>query len=330
MFGCAKQQSHEVSFYHWKTNFSPSDYSKKYMDTLGVKKLYVKFFDVKWIASENRAYPFAQLKRSTTDSLPYNIIPTIYITNESILKTSDQSIRYLARDVFHKIKSIARDNHINEKQVSEFQIDCDWTLKTQVKYFAFLTELKTLLTASDQFSNTPISATIRLHQIKYAEKTGVPPADKGVLMFYNIGELTDKSTSNSILDISTAKKYMVNFDKYPLQLNVGLPLFCWGIQFRNEKVVQVINNLSSAQIVNNKNIEQIKPNYYRVTKNCYLNNQFIYKGDEIRLESIALEQLEEAKELIDEHIKNKTYEIIFYHLDEEVISNYPAQSIKAL
>ena len=172
-----------------------------------------------------------------------------------------------------------------------------------------------------------ISSTIRLHQIKYAQKTGTPPVDKGVLMFYNMGKLSDTATANSILDITTAKKYMMNFNKYNIPIDVALPLFSWGVQFRNGKVVSLMNNLSSLQVSNNPNLKEIKPNYFRVKKASYLNDQFVYKGDEIKLEKVSIESLKEAKELLDYYIKQKDFELIYYHLDDAVISNYPAQAL---
>ncbi len=86
-------------------------------------------------------------------------------------------------------------NQIN-KSVSikcrALQIDCDWTTKTAPKYFYFLQQIREKLDAHEDggtfASLAMLSATIRLHQVKYPEKSGMPPVDKGVLMFYNMGE----------------------------------------------------------------------------------------------------------------------------------------------
>ena len=65
----------------------------------------------------------------------------------------------------------------------EIQLDCDWNSSTQKKYFNLIEEMKLYPT----WENIVWSATIRLHQLKYPKQTGVPPVNKGVLMFYNMG-----------------------------------------------------------------------------------------------------------------------------------------------
>ncbi|MEZ4901823.1 MAG: hypothetical protein R2822_08725 [Spirosomataceae bacterium] len=49
----------------------------------------------------------------------------------------------------------------------EVQIDCDWTVATKAKYFRLLQQISALLPPS-----VILSATIRLHQIKFYRTTG--------------------------------------------------------------------------------------------------------------------------------------------------------------
>ena len=86
-------------------------------------------------------------------------------------------------------------------------------------------------------SKKKIEVTIRLHQIKYASKTGVPPADSGMLMYYNMSDFTSIDTKNYILDIDVAKRYHYNFDTYPLALDLALPLYTQATIIRFSKVV---------------------------------------------------------------------------------------------
>ncbi len=74
-----------------------------------------------------------------------------------------------------------------------------------------------------------LSATIRLHQVKYFETTGVPPVKSGMLMFYNTGDLENPSEENSILNIETAELYLSGLEDYPMQLDIVLPLFSWAV-----------------------------------------------------------------------------------------------------
>jgi len=68
-----------------------------------------------------------------------------------------------------------------------------------------------------------VTATIRLHQIKFKDKTGIPPVDQGVLMAYNIGELKNNK-QNSILEANIVKQYINKNTEYPLKLKLALDI----------------------------------------------------------------------------------------------------------
>jgi hypothetical protein len=80
--------------------------------------------------------------------------------------------------------------------------------------------------------DVPLTATIRLHQYAQPGKTGVPPADRGMLMPYNVGKIAEPGDVNSIFDEATAEPYFRGTKHYPLPLDIGLPAFAWGVQFR--------------------------------------------------------------------------------------------------
>lgn len=67
--GCKKKIDREVSFYHWKSKFKLGEKEVDYLSSLNVKKLYVRFFDVKWIESEKDAFPFEHLNNRTIEHL---------------------------------------------------------------------------------------------------------------------------------------------------------------------------------------------------------------------------------------------------------------------
>ena len=326
LWSCSKEQVHEKSFYHWKSNFDLSDFETSYLDTLNVKKVYLRFFDVKWITDQNGTFPIAQLKVNDSIDKDLEIVPVVYITNESLQKISIKNVFDLAQNVAVQIQQLAKDNNIPFTKIKEVQFDCDWSETTRAKYFEFLNAIRKGFNRSD----LKLSATIRLHQVKYAKRTGTPPVDQGVLMFYNMGKLTDVSTINSILDLETAKKYLYNFDEYDLNFDVALPLFSWGVQFRKGKVVQLLNNLSESDLEENADLVQQENNYFEVKKSTYINDQYVYKGDQIRFESVQSAQLKKASQMLDEVMKDSNYNLIFYHLDEKVLSSYSPQFLKSL
>ncbi len=314
----------KMAFYHWKTTINANDFKK--IDT---SKVYIKLFDVDWNDASASPKPLAEV--SNFNALPKSLVfvPTIFLTNKIFTQfskhpeTTDEQIKQLAGNVFQKIAKNTDGTSRNNREgvvFSEIQFDCDWTATTREQYFFFLKHIKTL------FPNVKISATIRLHQIKFMDKTGVPPVERGMLMAYNMGNLDDIKTNNSILDLETLKSYLKNFDRYPLELDVALPIFSWGIVFRDGQAVKIINNLSTNELVNTPqyktNFQQISDNHFVLLKNQYLNGLYLYENDEIRLEDTPLSILRSAATILAPHIKNKQLTVAFYHLDSATLQRY--------
>jgi hypothetical protein len=101
-------------------------------------------------------------------------------------------------------------------------LDCDWSAKTKAKFFRLTRIMNDSL-------DVPLTATIRLHQYANPKGTGVPPADRGMLMPYNVGQITAQGDGNSIFDLSIAEPYFTSSSPYPLPLDIGLPAFSWGV-----------------------------------------------------------------------------------------------------
>ena len=154
-----------------------------------------------------------------------DIIPTIFIVNDVMR----QPVNDLADKLLARILQMNETHHID--RVSEIQIDCDWTRQTEKTYFAFLDELRTKMRSH----SLRLSTTIRLHQISLP----VPPADCGVLMMYNTGDMTDPNCEKPILDVKTALPFLKHLDSYSLPLATAYPLYRWDLLFRNGRYVGV-------------------------------------------------------------------------------------------
>lgn len=320
LIGCKKQnRSVSAAFYHWKTHFQPSDFEKNYCQKLHIPKVYVRLFDVDWKEASRIPYPLA-----VSDSLAHSsfeIVPTIFITNRTFVQMADYQIDTLAQLVLKKISSYTEGG----QPFKEIQIDCDWTETSQKRFFNFLKALKRL-------SQMKISATIRLHQVKFKDKTGIPPVDEGVLMAYNMGNLDDVRTQNSILDIAVLKSYISNLKNYPLKLHIALPIFSWGVVLRDGEVVKLIHNLDKNTLVNNtldttvlKAKSDIK---FEILKNTYLNGYYLYKDDEIRIENVPLSILEEAADILAQNSAERDLTVIFYHLDSVSLQRYRYEDLE--
>lgn len=324
-FSCSETTNKNINpaFYHWKTNFQLTDFEKNYLDSLDVQKLYVKFFDVDWDFKKKEAIPKAAINFKTIP-LVEEIIPTIFITNRTFENIALTEIPTLAKRMEKRIYALAEQ--IPDFSVKEIQLDCDWTMSTKEHFFDLLRQLNLALSEKGVIT----SATIRLHQIKYFEKTGVPPADKGILMFYNMGDIDNWETQNSILDLEIGQQYFKNFDKYPLQLDVALPLFQWGILFRDKRMILIINNLTETELEDEERFLKIGKNRFQVLKSTYLNGHYLYEEDLIRLENINHFELEKSAQALSKLVQNPAITLSFYHLDSLSISKYPVKNIKSI
>ncbi len=324
-FNCSQKQNRKVipAFYFWQTNFDLTKNETDYLNKLNVHKLYVKFFDVDWNALSKTPVPVGDLQIETNNVKGLEIVPTVFITNRTLENIKDPVVRELSFKIFNKITGKLAE--FKDPVVKEVQLDCDWTAETKNKYFLIIEELEKLF----KTKNISITATIRLHQVKYFKSTGVPPVKRGMLMFYNMSPVTDYRTKNSIFDAEAAKKYLTNFDIYPLPLDVALPAFSWGVLFSGDKIEALINDLTKKEIEKDSAFEKVDDTHFRSTKNQYFKGFYIKKFDMIRLETITPAITKSAAELISPKIKNDSLTVAIYHLNNGLIKNYEPQDIQS-
>jgi hypothetical protein len=135
-------------------------------------------------------------------------------------------------------------------------------------------------------------------------------------------------TRNSIYDEEVAKRYLVNFDKYPLDLDVVLPAFSWSCWFRNGKLKNLFNGVGLNDLEKNSCFVKEDKNIFRATKETSIKGNYILPGDYLRTEETDFNTTLSAAELIAPHIKNKKINISIYHLTGEVIKNYGTDQFK--
>ncbi|MCB0844187.1 MAG: hypothetical protein KDE26_13115 [Bacteroidetes bacterium] len=319
LFGCSgEKRKVSTSFYYWKTHFELTDREEAYINSLETKKLYLRFFDVDWNFNKNIAVPIASIDLGREQLSEYEIVPTVFITNRTMVQIPYDDVPLLAARIVNRIFQIA-----DSLPIKEIQLDCDWSETSRDNYFRLLDQIK----AQIGEKKIQISSTIRLHQVKYFMITGVPPVDKGMLMFYNIGDVKDITTKNSILDLKLAESYLNEFESYPLKLDFALPLFSWGVVMRNDKTVQLINNLRANQLEDKQKFRFLDPKVIKVLKSTYINGFYLYKGDFIRLEDVKLTDLKESAELLAEIDQENDVTICFYHLDSPTIEKYSHEEL---
>lgn len=322
IFSCRQKSGDrnlEPSFYYWKSVFKPTEFEKKRLDSLGVKTIYPKFFDVDWDKASHKPIPAAKVIIIDTAWLQTkNIVATVFITNETIFNCDSSQIKNLAGNISQLLQQYIQLYRL--KNIGEIQMDCDWTATTKEKYFYLLRLL------SEGHKNAEVSATIRLHQLKYRSSTGVPPVKKGLLMCYNMGSLQQMNTQNSIIDVSEFAKYTGTIETYPLLLDFGLPLFDWYVLFRNKTYAGLLQSLPDGLL----HSEAMKKtaNGYLLQRDTLFNGRLLKTGDFLRYENSDYKSIQKIIRQIKGQIKNKNLKVSLYHCDSIILKKYSNHEIQ--
>ncbi|MBQ0050182.1 MAG: hypothetical protein KBT12_08140 [Bacteroidales bacterium] len=232
-WACSKQEQAlgHASLYYWRTTFHPTAAERAEIDTLSM--LYLHLFDVVPAADEPVVgmLPDATLQFNDSSLLwlqertrrGLKVTPVVFLSPGIITRHDTPKAKTLARLLLSRMDEMMHQNGLPVAQ--EVQIDYDWTRTNQAAYFAFLQELADTLHEAQR----QLSTTIRLHQLSMK----APPADRGILMCYNTGRLTDPNEQNSILTKQSVEPYVRQLDSYELPLVLALPRFSLNAVFHN-------------------------------------------------------------------------------------------------
>lgn len=311
---------HNISFYHWKSNYQMDNDVRNYMRGLNCQKIYLHLFDVVKEGEISRPINIFKVTDSLKNDSSIHFVPVIFITNEVFSNTDTAKINGLTHRLKYFTDNMIRHSNINKNTIDEIQFDCDWTPSTKENYFTFLKYVKNL------YPDVKISSTIRLHQIKDMKETGIPPVDKGYLMCYATSNANDGMDSNSILNIDLLKNYTENLNDYPIDLDYALPLFSWGIVSNKKSQIKLINGLTHNDLDSVK-FKRISENRYKVCEDCFINGLYINKGYTIEIEQITPTLLRNTIEYLDNKIQ-KDYNIVYYHLSKGFLNRYTIDELK--
>ena len=265
--GCSRQQREPLpegnAVYYWRTDLRLDSAERAFLAQYHINKVYCRYFDV---VMNDDGEPKPNATISFSDTLPDSIemIPTVYITEDCMHETHEG----LAEKIVKRIRQMNETNDI--KNVSEIQIDCDYTSKSRKRYYAFLEEVRKLW-------GETLSTTIRLHQLAME----APPVDYGALMIYNTGDPRKWEERNPILDFRDVEPYLRRLDGYPLPMAAAYPVFQWTYTIQGvrvdrtveaEVILQVkkamasersdLNRLIITYQLDKDNIERYKPETY--------------------------------------------------------------------
>ena len=226
LISCGKETKHVNAAYYWSTTFGGDSAMTAFMEEQHVGRLYVRYFDV--VIDENdNVHPNATIQFESAMPDSVDVIPCVFITNESMAKCPDN----LDSLIYQRVRQMNVTHDITG--VKELQIDCDWSQRTQKNYFDMLRRLRDRAHAD----GWELSCTIRLHQLSME----APPVDRGVLMMYNTGDVR-KMDRNPILDLRDVEPYLRHLDSYSLPLATAYPAFEWSILYRGHRYVGIMHD----------------------------------------------------------------------------------------
>lgn len=329
VLSCSRDRLTHRGFYYWKSNFLVTESEKKSMADLQVKKLYVKFFDVNWNNLAEKPEPAAKIRfdsssRQWLRQSGIELVPVVFITNETLDKIQTETVNALGDRIAYLLKGLLDDN-LFVQGIREIQFDCDWTAGTKEKYFELIKYLKLL----PLFSNKQLSATVRLYQSKYTGKAGIPPVDRGLLMCYNMGNLKDPKTGNSILDAAELKKYIDNLNAYPLPMDIALPLFEWKVLFRRDQFAGLISNLPDAAL-SDTTLFKNYTNRFESRADTTLFGYALKKGDVLRIEKSNYDEIMKTAAALTSQLVTPEFTISLYHLDSLTLSKYKKDELETI
>ncbi|MCB9222896.1 MAG: hypothetical protein R2780_13475 [Crocinitomicaceae bacterium] len=307
LVSCVEDPSIERGFYHWKQELDLTKEDKAFLNDIGAEYLYVKYFDVIW--KDDQAIPVSIL--NVKNKPKQEVVPVVFITPDVFSNLDSSGVEDLAKKVGKKIRDV---NH-KLSNFEEIQIDCDWMPSIKDKYFYFLSKL------GQEFEGSILSATIRLYQYKYPDLAGVPPVDKGLLMYYNMGDFSEYRERNSILNNKTGKQYLGSGD-YPLPMDIALPNFRWSLLFRQGNFKQICPNFTETQLNDQELFTKMGNNKFIFNMDTVMYDTYFRYGDELRYESCSEEELLLAVDLLKKEIGSEKIRVLIYDLQNETKDEY--------
>lgn len=280
--GCGEDNQPKAAraAYYWKTSLRWEKADSVMAASLGLSTLYIRYFDVAEV--DNKILPVAPVRNLEAAPQGLRIVPVVYMTLEALEAITDSAAsEELAK---HIVKMVMRLHGPMGRPFDELQIDCDWTASSRDRYFRLLRQIKKQASAR-------ISATIRLHQVKFLRKTGVPPVDKGMLMVYNMGHPGKTDGRNSIIDAALVESYVKDLRAYPLPLDYAFPLFSWAALFRGDRLAGLLRDRTEDELEDCPALKKTGDRVWTAIRPGRLGNVRLWRGDRLRFDASGADEV---------------------------------------
>ncbi|MCE5300267.1 MAG: hypothetical protein LLG37_05270 [Spirochaetia bacterium] len=324
--GCAKPAPHFTNhaFYYWKTIFKISADERAMFDSLRVNKLYLRLYDVVYDDVKKQPVPVSPVSFGAPHIDGMEIVPVVFIRQDVMKNISDKEAKALAANMAGLAGSILERNRI---QAGEFQLDYDWTPSTRERYFNFIESFRKEL--QSVCPGAVLSATVRLHQVKYKKATGVPPVSKGMLMAYNMKEIRDLTKEDTVFDVEELAKYAQSINSYPLKLDLALPVFPSCFIYDNGQIKTILTGLDKALLNDTAKFKRTGEGFY-VAKGCFRHKGTEFSvGDTVKLENVNINDIKKAVQLLNRG-KSTGDTLCLFHFDTGLIEEATGEKVISL
>ncbi|MBI4979846.1 MAG: hypothetical protein HZC28_20370 [Spirochaetes bacterium] len=326
---CSRSPAYELGLYHWRTTVEYDTQDRAFFRSHNITRMYVRFFDVTYNRQRGETVPTAPAHIRRPYDPGCETVPVVFITQDAISHCTTNNVDALAGKIISRIRLMADEIGI-ASSVNELQLDCDWTRGTKDSYFALISAIQRH--TARVFPGTAVSSTIRLHQIKYAESLGIPPADSGMLMIYNVRSPHDFAASNAIYNQPDAMRYLMYLPDYPLRLDYALPLYSQGRQFNaHTNFIRLINGLTDDDIDTNQ-FTRIGAHRYAASTDSYIDSRRVMRGDFIIIDDTDLAAVRRIIPLITRYGRNardgvaKTH-VVLYHYEPSIRERFSHEKL---
>jgi hypothetical protein len=336
---CARRTAHDPAgarprraFYYWRTTLQLSAREREALAALDIGRLYLRLFDVDQDDADPAPRPVAPLVvggggTAGGAALPRGVeaVPVVFIRERVLRRLAPAAGERLAEQIWREVTRTMAALP-GAAAARELQIDCDWTESTQAAYFGLLDRLAEKARAG----GAVLTATIRLHQIKYRERTGVPPVARGMLMFYNMGRIEADPESQAIFDPQRAAAYLGRLAAYPLPLDVALPIWSWVRHVRGDQVVGLMQDTDAGDLADKRWLRRVDARRFEVTETAFLDGVLLRRSDLLEPEQSTPATTRAAAAILATRLPatpgGRT--IALFHLSEKSLAHYETSDLE--
>ncbi|MDR3556328.1 MAG: hypothetical protein P4L55_16360 [Syntrophobacteraceae bacterium] len=323
LLGCGTGPRATRAFYYWRTVFALSHSEKAVLRDHGIERLYLRFFDVAFDPVRGRAVPLALCQFRQQPPPGVAIVPVVFFENAVFERGCDPGA--LAEKVWKLVREMAGSQSLSFR---ELQLDCDWSQSTRQSYFQFCRALG----SSCRPEGIRLEATIRLHQVKYFRRTGVPPVDRGMLMFYNMGRISANPLRPSIFNVEDAARYTAGLTRYPLPLDGAVAIFSWLIHAgANGRVCGLMEKIDTATLDKSPFLRHISSGRYQVVASAFFQGTYLNRGDTLVVEAMTPDVSRRAASMLaDINLPGKHFTLALFDLDQRNLQRYSDRDLESL